>query len=196
MGVEEHCLPRYVEDPTVAAEHAGRSAQRHGDVRYGSNRGLTPKRLMESRHGMRCTPQFRPDGLRRSAFKLTAPASQPWLHGSGLLVGLGRVGGFVDGTQAVDRDVGVDLRRVQVLMTQQRLDTAQVRSVLQHQRRCRVAEDVACPSLVDPRRLNIRPHQKRYAHRMHRRPNIAQEQLVGRVTSPTPAGPLRELARR
>ncbi len=46
MGVEEHCLPRYVEDPTVAAEHAGRSAQRHGDVRYGSNRGLAPIRLM------------------------------------------------------------------------------------------------------------------------------------------------------
>ena len=81
------------------------------------------------------------------------------IYAARAFVGLGRVGRIVDLAEVVDGDVGVDLRRVQILMTQQRLNAPQVRSVLQHQRRCRVTEDVARTPLVDPCGFDVRPHQ-------------------------------------
>ena len=87
--------------------------------------------------------------------------AEPFLmiYAARAFVGLGRVGRIVDLAEVVDGNVGVDLRRVQILMTQQRLNASQVRSVLQHQRRCRVTEDVARTPLVDPCGFDVRPHQ-------------------------------------
>ncbi len=81
------------------------------------------------------------------------------IYAARAFVGLGRVGRIVDLAEVVDGNVGVDLRRVQILMTQQRLNASQVRAVLQHQRRCRVTEDVARTPLVDPCGFDVRPHQ-------------------------------------
>ena len=81
------------------------------------------------------------------------------IYAARAFVGLGRVGRIVDLAEVVDGNVGVDLRRIQILMTQQRLNAPQVRSVLQHQRRCRVTEDVARTPFVDPCGFDVRPYQ-------------------------------------
>jgi len=52
------------------------------------------------------------------------------------------VGGSVDFLQLVDRDLGVDRGRVEIVVAEDRLDEADVGTVLQHVGRHRVAEQV------------------------------------------------------
>ena len=46
------------------------------------------------------------------------------------------------GPQAIDRDVRIDLSGIQTRMTKQRLQRADIRSILQHQRSGRVTKHV------------------------------------------------------
>ena len=65
------------------------------------------------------------------------------------------MGFVVDFAESFDRHVGVDLRRVELLVSQERLDRAQVRAAFEHQRRRRVAEHVATAGLRDARRSQV-----------------------------------------
>jgi hypothetical protein len=117
--------------------------------------------FLESESPRPCVPRPTPGhGTGGRTVHLRAYAG-PFLmiYAARAFVGLCRVGRIVDLAEVVDGDVGVDLRRVQILMTKQRLNAPQVRSVLQHQRRCRVTEDVARTPLVDPCGFDVRPHQ-------------------------------------
>ncbi len=77
--------------------------------------------------------------------------------------------GVVDLAQSVDRDVGVDLRRVQIRMSQERLQGTQVGPVLQHERRRRVAQHVAATGLGDPRSGQVIANHQRQERRLHRK---------------------------
>jgi hypothetical protein len=48
----------------------------------------------------------------------------------------------VHGPQAIDRDVRINLSGIQTRMTKQRLQRSDIRSILQHQRSCRVTKHV------------------------------------------------------
>lgn len=63
--------------------------------------------------------------------------------------------GAVDLLQLPDRHVRVNLRCLQVRVSQHRLDEADIGSAFQHQRRHRVAEQVTRPALAEIRRVHI-----------------------------------------
>ena len=55
----------------------------------------------------------------------------------------------VDLLELVDRHVGVDLGALQGRVPEQRLDEADIRTVVEHVRGAGVAEQVRCPGFVD-----------------------------------------------
>jgi len=87
-----------------------------------------------------------------------------------------RVGGRVDRLQAADADVGVDLRRGQLLMAQDLLEGADVRPMFQHQGRHRVPEQVAGTLLLQARPVHVVRRQPRHPHQAERTAPGGQEQ--------------------
>ena len=67
----------------------------------------------------------------------------------------------VDLFQLLDRHLGVDLRRRQLRVAQHLLDEADVGSVLQHDRRHRVPEEVARTALADLSGIDVVAHHLR-----------------------------------
>ena len=67
--------------------------------------------------------------------------------------------GRVDLLRLLNRYVGVDLRAVQIGMTEHLLNETDVRSVLQHQGRHAMAKEVTRAALADIGFIHIVPHQ-------------------------------------
>jgi hypothetical protein len=67
----------------------------------------------------------------------------------------------VHGPQTIDRDVRINLSGILTRMTKQRLQRADIRSILQHQRSGRVTKHVTRTWLLDTRRIQIPTHQDR-----------------------------------
>ena len=98
-----------------------------------------------------------------------------------------------------DRDLGIDLRRRELAVAQDRLDVTDVCPVIEHQRRHRVTEDVAAPALLDPRRRDVLLHQVREPVLSERLTELVQEQSKAEPTGAAlarPAAPVRSEAGR
>lgn len=81
-----------------------------------------------------------------------------------------------------DCDLRVDLRRRQFRVSEHRLDEADVAAVLQHQRRHRVAEQVAGAVLAKVRLINVAAHSIRQPGQIERLAGARQEQrLIVRI---------------
>ena len=81
--------------------------------------------------------------------------------------------------QFEDRDLRVDLGRVEPRVTEHLLDEADVGAVLQHERRHGVAEQMAGARLADPRRVDDAAHELREAPGVERLAVVVEEERAG-----------------
>ena len=91
------------------------------------------------------------------------------------------MGGGVDFLQAPDRDVRVNLRRLQTGVTTLLLDVTDVRAMLEHERGAGVPEEMAGTGLAESGADDVaRHHGRQVAHRQ-RRALLGHEERPGFV---------------
>lgn len=96
-----------------------------------------------------------------------------------ILLRPGRMRCRMDLLQLVDRQVGVDLRSREHGMAQDLLDKVDVRTVLQHQRRHGVTEQMAGTFLVDIGLLHVLFDRATDLMRIQRLARLIQEHSIG-----------------